>query len=163
MQRACEKLEKGETQELTKVDLLAGERATETGDYTVDEEHRIVTLTLQGIKKCEEYFGIDNLSDRKYTELYHNILAALRAHNLMKRDKDYVVKNGEVLIVDSSTGRIQPGRRYSDGLHQALEAKEGVEVQEETSTYATVTYQNFFNKYKKKCGMTGTASTEKRV
>lgn len=158
----AKKLEKGETQELTKVDLLAGERATETGDYTVDEEHRIVTLTLQGIKKCEEYFGIDNLSDRKYTELYHNILAALRAHNLMKRDKDYVVKNGEVLIVDSSTGRIQPGRRYSDGLHQALEAKEGVEVQEETSTYATVTYQNFFNKYKKKCGMTGTASTEKK-
>lgn len=158
----AKKLEKGETQELTKVDLLAGERATETGDYTVDEEHRIVTLTLQGIKKCEEYFGIDNLSDRKYTELYHNILAALRAHNLMKRDKDYVVKNGEVLIVDSSTGRIQPGRRYSDGLHQALEAKEGVEVQEETSTYATVTYQNFFNKYKKKCGMTGTASTERK-
>ena len=158
----AKKLEKGETQELTKVDLLAGERATETGDYTVDEEHRIVTLTLQGIKKCEEYFGIDNLSDRKYTELYHNILAALRAHNLMKRDKDYVVKNGEVLIVDSSTGRIQPGRRYSDGLHQALEAKEGVKVQEETSTYATVTYQNFFNKYKKKCGMTGTASTERK-
>ena len=150
----AKKLEKGETQELTKVDLLAGETATETGDYTVDEEHRIVTLTLQGIKKCEEYFGIDNLSDRKYTELYHNILAALRAHNLMKRDKDYVVKNGEVLIVDSSTGRIQPGRRYSDGLHQALEAKEGVEVQEETSTYATVTYQNFFNKYEKKSGMT---------
>lgn len=155
-------LEKGEKQELTKVDIMSGERAEETGDYTVDEEHRIVTLTLQGIKKCEEYFGIDNLSDRKYTELYHNILVALKAHNLMKRDKDYVVKNGEVLIVDSSTGRIQPGRRYSDGLHQALEAKEGVEVKEETSTYATVTYQNFFNKYDKKCGMTGTASTERK-
>ena len=163
---ACNELvkmmEKGEKQELTKVDLMSGERAEETGDYTVDEEHRIVTLTLQGIEKCEKYFGIDNLSDRQYTELYHNILAALKAHNLMKRDKDYVVKNGEVLIVDSSTGRIQPGRRYSDGLHQALEAKEGVEVKEETSTYATVTYQNFFNKYKKKCGMTGTASTERK-
>lgn len=163
---ACNELvkmmEKGEKQELTKVDLMSGERAEETGDYTVDEEHRIVTLTLHGIAKCEKYFGIDNLSDRQYTELYHNILAALKAHNLMKRDKDYVVKNGEVLIVDSSTGRIQPGRRYSDGLHQALEAKEGVEVKEETSTYATVTYQNFFNKYKKKCGMTGTASTERK-
>ena len=163
---ACNELvkmmEKGEKQELTKVDLMSGERAEETGDYTVDEEHRIVTLTLQGIAKCEKYFGIDNLSDRQYTELYHNILAALKAHNLMKRDKDYVVKNGEVLIVDSSTGRIQPGRRYSDGLHQALEAKEGVDVKEETSTYATVTYQNFFNKYKKKCGMTGTASTERK-
>lgn len=155
-------LEKGEKKELSKVDLMAGERAEETGDYVVDEEHRIVTLTLQGIEKCEKYFGIDNISDRKYTELYHNILAALKAHNLMKRDKDYVVKNGEVLIVDSSTGRIQPGRRYSDGLHQALEAKEGVEVKEETSTYATVTYQNFFNKYDKKCGMTGTAATEKK-
>ena len=158
----AKQLEKGEVTELSKVDLMAGERPEETGDYTVDEEHRIVTLTLQGIKKCEKYFGIDNLADREYTELYHNILAALKAHNLMKKDKDYVVKNGEVLIVDSFTGRIQPGRRYSDGLHQALEAKEGVEVKEETSTYATVTYQNFFNKYDKKCGMTGTASTERK-
>lgn len=158
----AKQLEKGEVTELSKVDLMAGERPEETGDYTVDEEHRIVTLTLQGIKKCEQYFGIDNLADREYTELYHNILAALKAHNLMKKDKDYVVKNGEVLIVDSFTGRIQPGRRYSDGLHQALEAKEGVEVKEETSTYATVTYQNFFNKYDKKCGMTGTASTERK-
>lgn len=120
----AKQLEKGEVTELSKVDLMAGERPEETGDYTVDEEYRIVTLTLQGIKKCEKYFGIDNLADREYTELYHNILAALKAHNLMKKDKDYVVKNGEVLIVDSFTGRIQPGRRYSDGLHQALEAKE---------------------------------------
>lgn len=155
-------LEKGERTELSKVDILAGEREEETGDYTVDEEHRTVTLTLKGIKKCEKFFGIDNLSDKSHTELYHNILAALKAHNLMKKDKDYVVKNGEVLIVDSFTGRIQPGRRYSDGIHQAIEAKEGVEVKEETSTYATVTYQNFFNKYDKKCGMTGTAYTEKK-
>ena len=155
-------LEKGELQELSKVDLLSGERPEETGDYTVDEEHHTVTLTLQGIEKCEKFFGIDNLADKSHTELMHNIIAALKAHNLMKKDKDYVVKNGEVMIVDSFTGRIMPGRRYSDGLHQAIEAKEGCEVQEETCTYATVTYQNFFNKYDKKCGMTGTAYTERK-
>lgn len=159
----AKQLEKGESSgELSKAPVLAGEKATETGDYIVDEEHHSVTLTLQGIKKCEQYFGIDNLSDRKYTELLHNILAALKAHNLMKKDKDYVVKGDEVLIVDAFTGRIQPGRRYSDGIHQAIEAKEGVTINEETSTYATVTYQNFFNKYKKKCGMTGTAYTERK-
>lgn len=155
-------LEKGELQELSKVDLLSGERPEETGDYTVDEEHHTVTLTLRGIEKCEKFFGIDNLADKSHTELMHNIIAALKAHNLMKKDKDYVVKNGEVMIVDSFTGRIMPGRRYSDGLHQAIEAKEGCEVQEETCTYATVTYQNFFNKYDKKCGMTGTAYTERK-
>ena len=155
-------LEKGELQELSKVDLLSGERPEETGDYTVDEEHHTVTLTLQGIEKCEKFFGIDNLADKSHTELMHNIIAALKAHNLMKKDKDYVVKNGEVMIVDSFTGRIMPGRRYSDGLHQAIEAKEGCKVQEETCTYATVTYQNFFNKYDKKCGMTGTAYTERK-
>lgn len=156
-------LEKGEfSGELLKTESIAGGRPTETGDYTVDEEHHIVTLTLEGIKKCESYFGIDNLADRKNTEIMHNILAALKAHNLMKKDKDYVVKDGEVLIVDNFTGRIQPGRRYSDGIHQAIEAKEGVEIQEETSTYATITYQNFFNKYEKKCGMTGTAYTERK-
>lgn len=163
---ACDELvktlEKGEKKEISKADLLAGERAEETGDYIVDEEHHIVSLTLNGIKKCESFFGIDNLADRKNTEIHHNILAALKAHSLMKRDKDYIVKNDEVLIVDSFTGRAQPGRRFSDGLHQALEAKEGVKVREETSTHATVTYQNFFNKYKKKSGMTGTAVTEKK-
>lgn len=156
-------LEKGEEQEeVSKVDFIAGDLPKETGDYIVDEEHHTVTLTLQGIKKCEKFFGIQNLADRSHTELLHNILAALRAHNLMKRDKDYVVKNGEVLIVDQFTGRIQPGRRYSDGLHQAIEAKENCTINEETSTFATVTYQNFFNKYDKKCGMTGTAATERK-
>lgn len=158
----AKKMERGEFVKDSKMDYISGERAEETGDYNVDEEHRTVTLTLRGIKKCEDFFGIDNLSDRKNTELMHNILCALRAHSLMKKDKDYVVKNGEVLIVDGFTGRIQPGRRYSDGLHQAIEAKEGCEVKEETSTYATVTYQNFFNKYDKKCGMTGTAATERK-
>lgn len=159
----AKQLEKGESSaELPKTSVFVGEKAAETGDYIVDEEHHSVTLTLQGIKKCEEYFGIDNLSDRKCTELLHNILAALKAHNLMKKDKDYVVKGDEILIVDAFTGRIQPGRRYSDGIHQAIEAKEGVTINEETSTYATVTYQNFFNKYNKKCGMTGTAYTERK-
>lgn len=155
-------LEKGESKELSKVELIAGERPEETGDYVVDEEHHSVSLTLAGIKKCEDYFGIDNLSETKNTELLHNIIAALKAHNLMKKDKDYVVKNGEVMIVDSFTGRIMPGRRYSDGLHQAIEAKEGVEIKGESQTEATVTYQNFFNKYEKKCGMTGTAYTERK-
>lgn len=158
----AKQMEKGELQELSKVDLLSGERPEETGDYTVDEEHHSVTLTLQGIEKCEKFFGIENLADKSHTELMHNIIASLKAHNLMKKDKDYVVKNGEVLIVDSFTGRIQPGRRYSDGLHQAIEAKEGCDIKEETCTYATVTYQNFFNKYDKKCGMTGTAYTERK-
>ncbi len=157
------KLEKGEVaKELSKADMLSGERAEESGDYIVDEEHHNVTLTIQGITKCEDYFGIENLSDGIHTELLHNIIAALKAHTLMKKDKDYVVKNGEVIIVDGFTGRLQPGRRYSDGIHQAIEAKEGVKIQEETATYATVTYQNFFNKYKKKCGMTGTAYTERK-
>ena len=158
----AKKLERGEFVKDSKMDYISGERQEETGDYSVDEEHRTVTLTLRGIQKCEKFFGIENLSDRKNAELMHNILCALRAHSLMKKDKDYVVKNGEVLIVDGFTGRIQPGRRYSDGLHQAIEAKEGCPIQEETSTYATVTYQNFFNKYDKKCGMTGTASTERK-
>ncbi|MFR7476294.1 hypothetical protein [Frisingicoccus sp.] len=157
------KLDKGESiKELSKVDILSGERAEETGDYIVDEEHHNVTLTVQGIKKCEEYFGIANISDGTHTELLHNIIAALKANTLMHKDKDYVVKNGEIILVDAFTGRLQPGRRYVDGVHQAIEAKEGVTIQGETATYATVTYQNFFNKYKKKCGMTGTAYTEKK-
>lgn len=155
-------LEKGDFIQENQMDYITGDRPEETGDYNVDEEHHTVTLTVQGIKKCEEFFGIENLSDKKHTELLHNIIAALKAHNLMKKDKDYVVKNGEVLIVDGFTGRIQPGRRYSDGIHQAIEAKEGCEIQEETATFATVTYQNFFNKYDKKSGMTGTACTEKK-
>lgn len=155
-------LVRGTASELSKAELISGERVNETGDYIVNEEQHSVNLTLQGIEKCEDYFGIETLSDRSNTELLHNIIAALKAHSLMKKDRDYVVKNGEVLIVDAFTGRIMPGRRYSDGLHQAIEAKEGVEVKEETETYATITYQNFFNMYKKKCGMTGTAYTEKK-
>lgn len=158
----AKKLEKGECEELSKADAIANARSEETGDYVVDEERHNVTLTLRGIRRCEEFFGIENLSDYEHTEMLHNILAALRAHSLMKRDKDYVVKDGEVIIVDSFTGRLQPGRRYTDGLHQAIEAKEGVEVKEGDLTLATVTYQNFFNKYEKKCGMTGTACTEKK-
>ena len=155
-------LKKGAASEVSKVDIIAGERAQESGDYIVDEEHNTVTLTLQGIQACEKYFGIENLSDRNHTEMYHNIIAALRAHNLMKKDKDYVVRDGEVIIVDAFTGRLQPGRRFTDGLHQAIEAKEGVRIHDENMTFATVTYQNFFNKYEKKCGMTGTACTEKK-
>lgn len=163
---ACNELAKrlirGKASEQTKADLIADGRKEEEGDYIIDEAKHTASLTVAGIQKCEQYFGIENLCSQGHTELMHGILAALRAHGLMKKDKDYVVKDGEVIIVDTFTGRLQPGRRYMDGLHQAIEAKEGVKIQQETSTFASVTYQNFFNKYEKKCGMTGTACTERK-
>ena len=134
----------------------------ETGDFIVNEKDKVVNLTQQGVDKVEKFFHIDNLADPENLEIQHNIILALRAHNLMHRDQDYVVKDDQVLIVDSFTGRIMPGRRYSDGLHQAIEAKEGVKVKRESMTLANITFQNFFNKYDKKCGMTGTALTEEQ-
>ena len=139
-----------------------GEEIEETGDFVVDEKDKVVNLTEQGVRKVEEFFHIENLADPENLEIQHNIILALRANNLMFRDKDYVVKDDEVLIVDEFTGRIMPGRRYSDGLHQAIEAKEHVNVRRESRTLATVTFQNFFNKYTKKSGMTGTALTEEK-
>ena len=154
-------LERGTvSKEFSKIDAIMGEEIEETGDFVVDEKDKVVNLTEQGVKKVEEYFHIDNLADPENLEIQHNIILALRANNLMFRDKDYVVKDDEVLIVDEFTGRIMPGRRYSDGLHQAIEAKEGVTIKEETSTLATITYQNFFRLYDKLEGMTGTAKTE---
>lgn len=144
----------------SKLDYISGERQEETGDFIVDEKDKIVTLTASGIHKAEEFFRIDNLADPSHLELQHCLNLALRANNLMHKDKDYIVKDGAVLIVDEFTGRIMPGRRFSDGLHQAIEAKEHVKIQEETFTSATITFQNFFNKFEKKCGMTGTAATE---
>lgn len=156
-------LERGEASgEVTKMSALMGEEITETGDFIVNEKDKIVSLTQDGIKKVEKFFNIENLADAENLEIQHNIDLALRAHNLMFRDKDYVVKDDEVLIVDEFTGRIMPGRRYSDGLHQAIEAKEHVKVKRESKTLATITFQNFFNKYEKKCGMTGTALTEEK-
>ena len=134
----------------------------EDGDFLVNEKDKIVTLTADGIAKVEKFFHIDNYADAENLELQHNVILALRAHNLMHRDQDYVVKDDEVLIVDEFTGRIMPGRRYSDGLHQAIEAKEHVKVNRESKTLATITFQNFFNKYEKKAGMTGTALTEEK-
>ena len=141
---------------------IMGEEITETGDFIVNEKDKIVNLTEQGVHKVENFFHIENLADPENLEIQHNIILALRAHNLMFRDQDYVVKDDEVLIVDEFTGRIMPGRRYSDGLHQAIEAKEHVKVRRESKTLATITFQNFFNKYKKKAGMTGTALTEEK-
>ena len=156
-------LKKGEASgEVTKMTALMGEEITETGDFIVNEKDKVVTLTAEGIAKCERFFQIDNLSDAENIEIQNNIILALRAHNLMHRDQDYVVKDDEVLIVDEFTGRIMPGRRYSDGLHQAIEAKEHVKIKRESKTLATITFQNFFNKYKKKSGMTGTALTEEQ-
>lgn len=149
-----------ESGEFNKLNAIMGEEITETGDFIVNEKEKVVNLTEQGVKKVEAFFHIDNLADAENLEIQHNIILALRAHNLMFRDKDYVVKDDEVLIVDEFTGRIMPGRRYSDGLHQAIEAKEHVNVKRESRTLATITFQNFFNKYKKKAGMTGTAMTE---
>lgn len=151
-----------ESAELTKMAALMKEEIEETGDFIVNEKDKNVNLTEQGVKKVEEFFQIENLADAENLEIQHNIILALRAHNLMFRDKDYVVKDDEVLIVDEFTGRIMPGRRYSDGLHQAIEAKEKVKVKRESKTLATITFQNFFNKYEKKCGMTGTALTEEK-
>ena len=141
---------------------LMGDEIEETGDFIVNEKDKVVNLTEEGIKKVEKYFNIENLADPENLEIQHCIILALRANNLMFRDKDYVVKEDEVLIVDEFTGRIMPGRRYSDGLHQAIEAKEHVNVQRESRTLATITFQNFFNKFAKKAGMTGTALTEEK-
>ena len=148
--------------ELSKLDAISGESVQEDGDFLVNEKDKIVRLTEEGTKKAEKYFGVQNLADPENLEIRHNIILALRAHNLMKKDKDYVVKNGEVLIVDEFTGRIMPGRRYSDGLHQAIEAKEDVEIKRESVTNATITFQNLFNKYERKGGMTGTGITERK-
>ena len=140
-----------------------GEEIEETGDFIVNEKDKVVNLTLEGVKKVEKYFNIENLADPENLEIQHNIILAQRAHNLMFRDQDYVVtQEGEVMIVDEFTGRIMPGRRYSDGLHQAIEAKEHVNVRRESRTLATITFQNFFNKFAKKAGMTGTALTEEK-
>ncbi len=164
--QACDilarQLIKGTEKELSKMDLLMGEDAKEEGDFVVNEKDKIINLTEQGVGKVERFFQIDNLADPENMEIQHNTILALRAHYLMARDKDYVVQNDEVLIVDDFTGRIMPGRRYSDGLHQAIEAKERVKVKRESKTLATITFQNFFNKYDKKCGMTGTALTEEQ-
>ncbi|MGN0295011.1 MAG: preprotein translocase subunit SecA [Lachnospiraceae bacterium] len=148
--------------ELTKMELLLNEdpEADEDGDYVVNEKDKIVTLTAAGIKRVEQFFRIDNLADPENLEKQHNIILALRAHNLMREGHDYIVKDDQVLIIDEFTGRIMPGRRYSDGLHQAIEAKEGVKIKRENKTIATITFQNFFNKFAKKAGMTGTAMTE---
>ena len=155
------RLERGEFKgEMTKIKAIMQEVEEEDGDYVVDEKNKIVNLTEEGVRKVEQFFHIDNYADVDNLELQHNVTLALRAHSLMTRDKDYVVKDGEILIVDEFTGRIMPGRRYSDGLHQAIEAKEHVEIKRESKTLATITFQNFFNKYDKKSGMTGTAMTE---
>ena len=160
----AQQLERGEaSHEMTKMAAIMGEEVIETGDFVVNEKDKIVNLTEQGIKKVEKFFNIENLADPENLEIQHNIILALRAHNLMFRDQDYVVtQEGEVMIVDEFTGRIMPGRRYSDGLHQAIEAKEHVKVRRESKTLATITFQNLFNKYEKKSGMTGTALTEEK-
>ena len=158
----AKQLKRGTAKELSKMDLIMKEDDMETGDFVVDEKEKTVNLTAQGVEKVERFFHIENLADPENLEIQHCIILALRAHNLMFRDKDYVVKDDEVLIVDEFTGRIMPGRRYSDGLHQAIEAKEHVKVKRESKTLATITFQNFFNKYNKKCGMTGTALTEEK-
>ena len=165
--RACDilarQMERGEASgEMTKMTAIMGEEIIETGDYIVNEKEKTVSLTEDGVKKVEQFFHIDNLADAEHLEIQHPIILALRAHTLMHRDHDYVVKDDQVLIVDEFTGRIMPGRRYSDGLHQAIEAKEGVKVKRESKTLATITFQNFFNKYEKKAGMTGTALTEEQ-
>ena len=156
-------LERGEASgEFSKINALMGEEIEETGDFIVNEKEKAINLTEDGVKKVEKFFHIENLADPENLEIQHNIILALRAHNLMFRDQDYVVKDDEVLIVDEFTGRIMPGRRYSDGLHQAIEAKEHVKVKRESKTLATITFQNLFNKYEKKSGMTGTALTEEK-
>ncbi len=159
----AKQLVKGEASgEFTKLNAIMGEDITETGDFVVNEKDKVVNLTEQGVEKVEQFFHIDNLADPENLEIQHNVILALRANYLMFKDKDYVVKDNEVLIVDEFTGRIMPGRRYSDGLHQAIEAKEHVNVRRESKTLATITFQNFFNKFKKKAGMTGTALTEEK-
>ncbi len=164
---ACDVLAKQMTrgedmEDLSKMDAIMGVEREETGDFIVNEKDKIVNLTAQGVSKVERFFRIENLADPENLEIQHNIILALRANNLMHKDHDYIVKDDEVLIVDEFTGRVMPGRRYSDGLHQAIEAKEHVKVKRESKTLATITFQNFFNKFEKKCGMTGTALTEER-
>ena len=151
-----------ESGEFNKLNALLGEEITETGDFIMNEKDKVVNLTADGVKKVEKYFHIENLADSENLEIQHNMILALRANYMMHRDKDYVVKDNEVLIVDEFTGRIMPGRRYSDGLHQAIEAKERVKVRKESRTLANITFQNFFNKFNKKAGMTGTALTEEK-
>ena len=159
----AKRLEKGEASaEFSKMNALMGEEITETGDFVVSEKDKTINLTEQGVQKVEQFFHIDNLADAENHEIQHNMIMALKANYMMFRDQDYVVKDDEILIVDEFTGRIMPGRRYSDGLHQAIEAKEHVKVKRESKTLATITFQNFFNKFDKKCGMTGTALTEER-
>ena len=151
-----------DVEEVSKMDLIMGIDQEETGDFVVNEKDKVLNLTAEGVAKVEKFFQIENLADPENLEIQHNIILALRAHNLMFRDKDYVVKDDQVMIVDEFTGRIMPGRRYSDGLHQAIEAKEHVKVKRESKTLATITFQNFFNKFDKKAGMTGTALTEEK-
>ena len=159
----AKQLTRGEDmEELTKMDAIMGVEREETGDFIVNEKDKVVNLTAQGVSKVERFFQIENLADPENLEIQHNIILALRAHNLMFRDQDYVVKDDQVMIVDEFTGRIMPGRRYSDGLHQAIEAKEHVKVKRESKTLANITFQNFFNKFEKKAGMTGTALTEEK-
>ncbi len=159
----AKQLQRGEDmEELSKMDAIMGIEREETGDFIVNEKDKVVNLTAQGVARVERFFQIENLADPENLEIQHNINLALRAHNLMFRDQDYVVKDDQVMIVDEFTGRIMPGRRYSDGLHQAIEAKEHVKVKRESKTLATITFQNFFNKFEKKAGMTGTALTEER-
>ena len=159
----AKRLEKGEASaEFSKMNALMGEEITETGDFVVSEKDKTINLTERGVQKVEQFFHIDNLADAENLEIQHNMIMALKANYMMFRDQDYVVKDDEILIVDEFTGRMMPGRRYSDGLHQAIEAKEHVKVKRESKTLATITFQNFFNKFDKKCGMTGTALTEER-
>lgn len=159
----AKQLTRGEDmEELSKMDAIMGIEREETGDFIVNEKDKVVNLTAQGVSKVERFFQIENLADPENLEIQHNIILALRAHNLMFRDQDYVVSDDQVMIVDEFTGRIMPGRRYSDGLHQAIEAKEHVKVKRESKTLATITFQNFFNKFEKKSGMTGTALTEEK-
>ena len=164
---ACDILAKQMTrgkdvEDLSKIDAIMGIEQEETGDFVVNEKDKIVNLTAQGIEKTEKFFHLKNLADPENLEIQHCIILALRANNLMQKDHDYIVRDDEVMIVDEFTGRVMPGRRYSDGLHQAIEAKEHVKVKRESKTLATITFQNFFNKFDKKCGMTGTALTEEQ-
>ena len=159
----AKQMKRGEDMEdLSKIDAIMGVEREETGDFIVNEKDKVVNLTAEGVTKVERFFHIENLADPENLEIQHCIILALRANNLMHRDHDYIVKDDQVLIVDEFTGRVMPGRRYSDGLHQAIEAKENVKVKKESKTLATITFQNFFNKFDKKCGMTGTALTEER-
>ena len=159
---ACQMKRGEDMPEYSKMDAIMGVEQEETGDFIVNEKDKVVSLTQDGVKKVEQFFKIENLADPENLEIQHNIILALRAHNLMFRDQDYVVKDDQVMIVDEFTGRIMPGRRYSDGLHQAIEATEHVKVKRESKTLATITFQNFFNKFEKKAGMTGTALTEEK-